>query len=288
MSSLMRLEIDLSRLMDAVRRMGAESVKVGDVVGINNPPLDPINIELGDGIEVHLSNIDVHEDTGLLTYKKHQILLYIQDHGKNFQNAYEDRREGNKFHVAQCRTLDEMKSFGRYERYVITNDLSGNFNITGQDYTGKYLEGNTKLDVCKNCLYKLNYKNYRNNRRRIFSEFDLNEFFGYYRTYFSDLPKRHAGQFDGGYTKDWQEVAENYKKSKQFICEECHVNLADHKHLLHVHHKDGVKINNDEPNLMVLCADCHKRQPHHGHMNISDEGHDIIRTCRRKQGLYDV
>ena len=288
----MRLEIDFSRLMDAVRRMGAESVKVDlDVGGIVNPPLDPINIELGDGIEVDLSKIDVHVDTRLLTYKGYQILLYIQDHGKNFQNAHADGRKGNKFHVAQCRTLDKMKLSGRYERYVITNDLSGNFNITGQnDITGEDLEGTTKLDVCKNCLYELDYKNYRNNRyrSRIFSEFDLNEFFDYYRSFFPDLPKRHAGQFDGGYTKNWQDVAENYKKSKQFICEICLVNLTDHKYLLHVHHKDGVKINNNETNLMALCADCHKQQPHHGHMYVSDEDHMVIRTCRRKQGLYDV
>jgi hypothetical protein len=38
------------------------------------------------------------------------------------------------------------------------------------------------------------------------------------------------------------------------------------KDLLHVHHINGVKSDNSEMNLRVLCQYCHGEQPNHEHM----------------------
>ena len=61
-----------------------------------------------------------------------------------------------------------MRGKGRYERYVATNDLSGEFYIAGHDPdSGKNIDGRTRLKVCKNCLGKLNYRHAGRTRDQI-------------------------------------------------------------------------------------------------------------------------
>ncbi|MYK69576.1 MAG: HNH endonuclease [Gammaproteobacteria bacterium] len=284
----MRLNVDFRALEDAVRRMGAASIPVDldlDVrLGID--PLDPIDIELRHGIEIDdLFEIRPDPDSGVLTYQGRQIVLYIQDHSTSVENALAHGEGGRKVHVADCATLREMKRLGRYERYVATNDTSGDFYVTGQDEYGGRVEGRARLRVCKNCLRMLNYRNYVRNRTRVFRDFEWTEFFDRYRPHFQHLPTRRAGVFDGGYTPDWDRVSAGYKRSCDFKCEQCHVDLSQRRHhrLLHVHHVDGVKTNNDRSNLRALCAICHGDQPGHGHMYVSTEDTALINSIRRQQ-----
>ncbi len=62
-----------------------------------------------------------------------------------------------------------------FERYVVTNDISGEFYITGYDYmTRQPVEGKTRLHICKNCLTYLNYKGYsKPGNYSAFKNFDL-------------------------------------------------------------------------------------------------------------------
>ena len=64
--------------------------------------------------------------------------------------------------------------------------------------------------------------------------------------------------------------------------------LSDNKKLLHVHHINGNKSDNSRDNLRVLCADCHKKQPHHGHLSITRDETQIINEYRRQQCKFDV
>lgn len=280
----MRIDVDFSHLWNAVRHMGADTVEVDFDVTRKITAVDPIDVRLEMGEEVDLSAIDT--DDGLLSYEGRQVLLYIQDHGRNVQDALEDGSKGRKFHVAYCRTLEEMHDKGRYERYVATNDLSGTYYITGVHWErGTSVEGNTSLEVCKNCLTKLNCQGYRHNRAKVFSAFDLEAFFDTYSSFFPRMPMRRAGDFDGQYTGDWEDVAKRYKTVVGFTCEKCNVHLRDHGHLLHVHHVDGIKTNNLRSNLKALCADCHRKQPDHGRMHVSHADARLIAALRRKQNL---
>ena len=280
----MRIDVDFSSLWNAVRRMGADSVAVDFDITRKVTAIDPIDVKLEVGEEVDLSVIDT--DNGLLSKEGRQVLLYIQDHGRNVQDALEDGSKGRKFHVAYCRTLEEMYDKGRYERYVAINDLSGTFYITGVHWeSGTSLDGKTPLNVCKNCLTKLIYQGYRHNRVKVFSEFDLETFFDTYSSFFPRMPMRRAGEFDGQYTRDWGEVAARYKTEVAFTCETCSVDLRGDRDLLHVHHVDGVKTNNLRSNLQALCADCHRKQPDHGRMYVSHTDTQRIAALRRKQNL---
>ena len=51
-------------------------------------------------------------------------------------------------------------------------------------------------------------------------------------------------------------------------CKSCRVDLSEQKRLLHVHHLNGEKSDNSAGNLIVLCADCHRKEPHHGHVHV--------------------
>ena len=236
----MRLNVDFSRLEEAVRRMGAAAVPVDLDIDVRRgiDPIDRINIDL-----IDLSSIKSDPKSGLLSYQGRQVVLYIQDQWKSIRDVLADGTKGRKVHVADCDTLQEMRRRGRYERYVATNDVSGNFYVTGQDEYGGRVEGKARLRVCKNCLRMLDYRNYTRNRKQVFQVFEWSEFFDTYRPHFARIPTRRAGMFDGAYAPNWDLVSKRYKEKHAFMCENCHVNLKEHPRLLHVHHINGVKTN---------------------------------------------
>lgn len=282
----MRLEVDLGEIHRALERLGAKPIKLD--LHTSTRGLTKIDIELETGIELpDLEDVDV--DKGLLSYKGRQILLYIQDHNWGVEKALEEPKRGRKFHVAQCKTLDDMKQKGRLDRYVVTNDLSGEFLISGTGESGEEVTGYARLWVCQNCLELLNYRNCngrRNGRYQEARDFDIGAFFETYSSFFTHLPRRKAGEEKAaGYTEDWSRVAAHVKESRSYTCEDCGVELADAKRFLHVHHLNGVKSDNRLNNLRVLCILCHADQPAHDHMFHSYEEKCEVIDRRKKQGL---
>lgn len=90
------------------------------------------------------------------------------------------------------------------------------------------------------------------------------------------------------YTDDWADISNNYKSLRNYKCEHCGVSLKTEKRLLHTHHINGVRNDNRSKNLRALCADCHKKQPHHGHLHVSRRDTLAINYLRRKQNKFDV
>ena len=282
----MRLNVDFSLLEEAVRRMGGTAVPVDLEIDVRRgiDPIDPIDIILKNGFEIELSRIESHP-SGMLSYQGRQVVLYIQDQWKNIRDVLADGIKGKKVHVADCDTLEEMRRRGRYERYVATNNVSGDFYVTGQDEYGGRVEGAAKLRVCKNCLRRLDYKNYTGNRNQVFREFEWGEFFDSCRPHFARMPTRRAGVPDGAYTPDWKRASRRYREALKFRCENCGVDLTKHPQLLHVHHINGVKTDDDRSNLKALCAVCHSKQPGHEHMRVSNKDANLIADLRRRQNL---
>lgn len=280
----MSLERTMAGLLEVARRM---SPRLRDF----RLQLDEgaeIDVQLQHGKEIPLGEIDNVDR--LLGWKGRQVLLYIPDQGERIWDVLQDGSQGRRFHVAWCRTLEEMQRKNRFERYVATNDISQRFKVYGT-CDGRGVEGEAELRVCKNCLEKLNYKGYataRPRRREIWSRFDLKEFFSTYSTLFKRLPKRVAGEWGDGYTEEWPSVSRAYREKMGWRCESCGVVLRDRPELLHVHHRDGVKSNNEEENLVALCKDCHRKEPYHQHMRMSRDEMRAIAEARRKQGLNRV
>ena len=286
----MPINVDFRALWESVRRMGATERDFNLNVDLGAP--DPIDVRLIEGIEVELE--DVETESGLLQYKGRQILLYIPEHGRNIEKALEDVEKRRKYHVSDCKTLQSMRAAGRFERYVVTNKLDGEFDVHGISMTGQPIEGVVELFVCKNCLDKLNYKGYSmqaySSKQEIYRQFSLEAFFSTYSSYFRHMPSRWAGnEQQAGYTSDWPEISGRYKAEHDFQCEKCGVSLKarEHHRLLHVHHKDGVKSNNRSSNLVALCADCHRKEPYHAHMYVSVDDTRLINRLRSEQAFME-
>lgn len=87
-----------------------------------------------------------------------------------------------------------------------------------------------------------------------------------------------------GYTKDWKLISAAKRRDRNFICEECGVRLQEFPWLLHVHHLDRNKENNDANNLRALCALCHSLPDDHAHLRARiNSGTRILIESLRKE-----
>lgn len=249
--------------------MGADLVKEFKFdTGITLLDEDFIRQLDGDGIEINgLDEIDFRNDK-TLGYKGQRVLIYIRD-----VSPYREDFSLPKFHISTCETLERMWKTKRSERYVLYRRENGVFQINVIK-NGAMEVRQEKLDVCKNCLTNLNWKNYSEDKRlrgKIVSQFSIAEFFEKYpKSLLSVKPNYDADNAPlNDYTDNWSEISKHAKRKAGYRCENssCRVELTGrHNQYLHVHHIDGQKNNNKKHNLQVLCLKCHANEPNHGHM----------------------
>ena len=289
----MKLSIDLSVLKAAVQKMGgaidiapldfksASPPLVRKEIKVDTTPPPEIEIPEG-GMEV--DSLDVLDTPGdLLSYQGQQVLLYIQDHSFNFEEAQRDGAKGKKVHVSFCQTLEAMRTKGRFERYVITRDHSEHFQIAGRSHLGKTITAMAALKVCKYCLRKINYQGYAvPGRPSVFQDFSYVRFFEEHESFFPYHPRRKAGEAEG-YTEDWEALSRQYRESKGYQCESCGVEASRRPYLIHAHHINGVRSDNRPANLKALCADCHSKEPNHHHLTVSHRVRQEIAQLRQQQ-----
>ena len=64
--------------------------------------------------------------------------------------------------------------------------------------------------------------------------------------------------------------------------------FINNKSLLHTHHINGIKEDNDFPNLKVLCLDCHRKEPNHEHLMLNRIQLEQIYILRREQNKINI
>lgn len=281
----MKINVDFSELWVEVRKMTSSTAEFN--VDIEPLTFD-IDIQLERGSEISLDDVDFSRG-GLAGVHGRQVLLYIPDHGSKFTEAVAELRARNKFHVAWCLTLEDMHAKNRFHRFVATNDVSGTFRIVGIERgRGSQSEASGELQVCKNCLDKLNYRGARQSytvRNQIVREFKIVEFFKVYSSFFPHMPAAFQKSRNWGYTEDWADISLRFRAAAGYRCSDCNVKLSHFKRLLHTHHISGDKADNRPDNLKALCADCHRRQPYHSFVRVRHEDMQLITRLRRTQGL---
>ena len=284
----MKLYVNFSALEKSVKKMGVPLIEFS----VGSSKFDELDIDtiLGTtGIEINLE--DLEDRDGLLSYHGRQVLLYIPDQGPRINKVLEDPSQGTRFHVSDCSTLKNMKQMKRFDRYIVTNKLTGSFEVSGNDYyTSEAVTGTAGLKVCKNCLKELNYNGYASEGKRlnVFNKFTLETFFENYSTLFEHMPRLENKLYSSTYTDDWKEVSRFYREKMRYKCEACETSFLEDKKLLHVHHINGVKDDNTQNNLKAVCIDCHRKEPNHSHIMLTQEKMRQIYRLRRDQGKADV
>lgn len=237
-------------------------------------------------VDITSSDLTICPTTGIFLYKGQHILLFIPDHSyaNKFEKVVSGEDLGNRFHLCDCSTIYKMMESNRFQRYKATNNTEGIFPIVGSN---GHQKADVALKVCKNCLYKLNYQNYAEEntsvRLRTFDNFHLDEFFKANHTKFEQIPE-DIGQDKAGYPDNWKEISQQYRESVKWCCEDCGLNLAQHRYLLDVHHRNGAKHDCRIGNLRALCKECHTKQPVHGHYRrVAAKGVAECRNLRKWQ-----
>jgi len=128
------------------RSMGA------DAPGSFSPSYKPNEVTLveleqlaSDGRDVSIGDVVVLEN-GTLGYKGSRVLVYIRDISA-LQNWIP------KFHIADCKTLQQKQQQNGLCRYVVTTRDDGRFliNLVGKQVSSELMQ----LRVCQNCLDRL-------------------------------------------------------------------------------------------------------------------------------------
>lgn len=190
-----------------------------------------------------------------------------------------------RYHLCNCKTIQQMISDGRLSRYVATTRSDGLFPVIDQsNYSAT--ERILRLELCKNCMDILD------SRRMLPYPYSLKLFFEKYQPSIPETIRREEYvTTEERYAHDHPEVAKRYKKSVNYCCQICKVNCTNVQHCLHLHHKDGNGQNNNPSNLMVLCATCHVRQPKHEYMQRNPKFSQMINTIknlREEQGILSL
>ena len=282
----MKLNLDFADLQQLARKMGAMTSK-WNIEDVHLSPRAKAYQELEKGKEIALEELEAGPGK-LLSYNGEQVLLYIKDTRSSKDTLIHAPEESRRFHVAECRTLNEMRAKGRFERYVVTTRSDGLFLV---DYlereTNERGEIEAGLKVCKYCLGEINYELYnfkKVEQNRIWSEFLIASFLKEYSTFFSKLPGRKDTNAPiDRYVKDWARISRDFRSTRGWICENCGVDLSSNRRLLHTHHISGVKTDNSPKNLKALCAICHSEEPAHSHLNITDSERKAIKSARLLQ-----
>lgn len=288
----MKLSVTYSTLADLRERIGAPLSNWSLSDSLLNPREELLS-KLEDGIDIDLADVTAGPGK-LLTYEGEQVVLYIKD-TRNSQWELENQPENSKrFHVAECKTLENMRNEGRFERYVVTNRKDGKFLVDWYDFnTRERGETEAALKVCKNCLKSLNWRGYINpadrleeegvDQSKIWSDFSISEFLMEYSTFFHSKPSRKDLTAElNDYVYDWPAISQRERRRANWTCKKCKVNLSSTPRLLHCHHKNGVVTDNNSSNLEVLCAICHSEQPLHQHMKVKARDRAIILAARSR------
>lgn len=231
-----------------------------------------------DGLDISPDELTTLPD-GTLAYKDSRVILYIRD-----ITIMSGRETQPRFHLANCRTLRQMRENNRFERYVVKAEMSKNFNLN--IIRDKNIQPQLcQLDVCQNCLDMLAFDGFKmawrqEKRHRAVSQFEVNHFFEKYpRSLHATQPK------NTNITAPLNTYADSFKKTSLdlrnklgWVCQHCKTDFSapSERKWLHVHHKNGLKHDNNRNNLAVLCISCHAEQPFHGHMKNSPNYKEFI------------
>ena len=294
----------------------ALGVSINESFSIQNKlsPIEKIKASLEEieGISVNENEIEKLLDGALLSYKGVLSILYIADTNKTEEYLKDDNliREGKssneeekspKFHFTWCKTLEQKKTDGSFKRYVMLRNKSGRFIVHAKEdrYSPAVkVDKPVKLFACRYCLdgalgikadNKSGYKGYSMkwdelDKRKAVNNFNIQSYLEENESVLNDIKYKTEHEDKtaplNNYSNHWPEISRQVREKNSWKCQKCSIDLSRNKKLLHTHHKNHIKSDNSQANLVALCALCHKGN--HAHMKIPENDRKYILNNRPK------
>ena len=208
------------------------------------------------GMRIMKRDLTQEANAGNIKFKSDGVYLTID--GREYK-GYMYHKHPNigrfgmpKFHITECTTVHDQKARGQFDN----NYYWQNSSVVDLIDRGTRVEHNgVQLLLCNNCRQQ-SQVNYRNTQ-------------GFFET-LDELMEDQNTEFEvdmSGYPLrpiNWYEVSKKYREDKNYTCEgnSCGITISNpvDRRFIHVHHKDGNKLNCRLSNLQSLCVLCHSRQ----------------------------
>lgn len=263
---------------------------------------EKVKAKLRKGVKVEATDFnDLQTVADMFSHDGEHAFLYIDEPRVSEEFLSEVPAENaQRFHlVKRCSTLLTMHNKGKSERYVLIQNSEGTFPSKPYDYFLGRTNTNRKIDAkllpCKNCLGELAYMGYakpgsgylttqkKAKNNDIFLNFNVKKFFKHYEPFFFDENyfRKNADDGKANYTASHARIRDELLVRFKYTCQECGVELGDRPDLLHMHHINGRRGDNQSSNLELLCILCHALRPMHAHMKSLIKPADIAFIERR-------
>ena len=209
------------------------------------------------GLQTDLTDVFSTNNGELFKILKDGSIRKIIVHISDVSNYHKSEWDLPRFHIFQCKTLNDMKNKKRSYRYKVSGREDGTFYLVKGSKSF-----HSPLKFCENCL---NIYNKKNKTKKTFNlkSYILKPFMKSDITITDELD---ICTIPGEYSENWRKISRKLKEDANYICSKCGLDFSGYKKFLHVHHKDANKINNTRENLKVLCIECHSKEPYHGHL----------------------
>lgn len=240
----------------AMHNAGVSGMVIDDVIKSQAGYLNPYILEER---QLNVTQLDVF--SRLMMDRIIFLGTEINDYTANTDvNFYHSDWGLPKFHICKCSTYEQMVRSNRKYRYVVASRDDGIFVINKGYGKKNWQQSNEKLEVCKNCLKAIYWR----------GEFSLKKFFAKYPKNILNVNGHLKDNIAplNDYPDNWNEISAKIRAKANYICASCGKNFKNIPGFLHVHHKNGLKYDISRENLVVLCENCHSKQPYHSHMII--------------------
>ncbi|MBL7901007.1 MAG: hypothetical protein JNK73_03355 [Bacteroidia bacterium] len=222
---------------------------------------------IGNGLNKMRRDLTKEANAGNIEYRNDGIYLLLD--GKEYK-GYMYHKHPNisrfglpKFHITNCQAVQDQKESGRFDdNYFWQNTPI----VTLEDRITHQMHEDVELHLCNFC---------RNESEETYAT--TSGFFESIHEKMNEETMEYELDIYGYPISpiNWYDISKHYRFVKNYTCEHqsCGIQITDalDKRFIHVHHKDGNKINCRIDNLECLCVLCHANVDEHHLENFQKE-----------------